>query len=77
LSTSEELANIYDVDDYLATNYETASNGTFVALTYNAEVEFYTLTSVDFATIGDALSSKDPTPAASAGECGNFDPRED
>ncbi len=77
LSTSEELATIYDVDDYLASNYETASDGTFVALTYNAEVEFYTLTSDDFATIGEALSSKYPTPATSAGDYGNFDRRED
>jgi hypothetical protein len=43
LSTTETLSNINQVDSYLASNYETAENGTFVELTYNADVLSYTL----------------------------------
>ncbi|WP_158974724.1 hypothetical protein [Cellulophaga sp. L1A9] len=77
LSTSETLSNVYGIDDYLSTSYETASEGTFVALTYNAAVDFYTLTSDDFVTIGNALSSKYPDAADSASSFSNFERRED
>jgi len=77
LSSSEQLANIYDIDGYLASNYETITDGAFVALTYSSEVELYTLTSDDFTTIGEALSSKYPSAAESASSFSNFERRED
>ena len=51
MSTSTTLPSLNDIDGYLASNYETAPNGTFVELTYNATVLAYTLSEDDFVTI--------------------------
>jgi hypothetical protein len=75
MSTMETLSNLNEVDGYLGDNYETAVNGTFVELTYNADILSYALSDGDFETIGDALSSKYPEPAASAARFSNFDRR--
>ena len=77
LSTTETLSNINQVDSYLASNYETAENGTFVELTYNADVLSYTLSEGDFEKIGNALSASYPEAASSAANYGNFDRRSD
>ncbi|MDG1394792.1 MAG: hypothetical protein P8P55_08250 [Flavobacteriaceae bacterium] len=77
LSTTETLSNINQVDGYLASNYETAENGTFVELTYNADVLSYELSEGDFEKIGNALSSSYPEAASSAANYSNFDRRSD
>lgn len=75
MSTTETLSNIGEIDGYLASNFETAANGTFVELTYNADVLAYTLSDGDFETIGNALSDSYPEASASAANYGNFDRR--
>ena len=75
-TTSETLSNIIDIDAFLSSNMESASNGTFVGLTYNAEVLGYELTDNDFVTIEGALGSKYPQATASASRFGNFERRE-
>ncbi|GAA4889880.1 hypothetical protein GCM10023311_12480 [Flaviramulus aquimarinus] len=77
MSTTETLSSLSEVDNYLGTEYETAENGTFLELTYNAEILSYTLSDDDFETIGNALSSSYPDPAESAARFGNFDRRSD
>jgi len=77
MSTMETLSNLDEIDGYLGTNFETATNGTFVELTYNADILSYTFSDDDFETIGDALSSKYPEPTSSAARFGNFDRRSD
>ncbi|TYA70159.1 hypothetical protein [Seonamhaeicola marinus] len=77
LSTSETISSLSGIDDYLSSNYETATNGTFVELTYNAEVLAYTLNDDDFEAIESALSSKYPEATSSAGRFGNFERRSD
>jgi len=77
LSTTETLSNINQVDGYLASTYETAENGTFVELTYNADVLSYELSEGDFEKIGNALSSSYPEAASSAANYSNFDRRSD
>ena len=73
--TSETLSNINDIDGFLSSNMEAAVDGTFVALTYNAEVLAYTLSDNDFETIEDALGSKYPEATSSAARFGNFERR--
>ena len=75
MSTTETLTNLDEIDGYLGDNYETATNGTFVEITYNADILSYTLSDDDFETIGNALSSKYPEAASSAANFGNFDRR--
>lgn len=75
LSTTETLSNISDIDGYLSTNFETATNGTFVGLTYNAEVLAYTLSDNDFEAIERALGDKYPEATSSASRFGNFERR--
>lgn len=77
LSTTETLSSLDAVDGYLASNYETAENGTFVELTYNAEVLSYSLSDDDFEEIESNLGSKYPEATASAANFGNFDRRPD
>ncbi|SFC96484.1 hypothetical protein SAMN04489722_104173 [Algibacter lectus] len=72
MSTTETLAGLSGIEGYLSSNYETALNGTFVELTYNAEVLAYELSSADFETIGAALADKYPNPADNAASYGNF-----
>lgn len=75
MSTSETLSNINDIDDFLSSNMEGAADGTFVELTYSAEVLAYTLNDADFETIEDALGSKYPEATSSAARFGNFERR--
>ncbi|WP_298494440.1 hypothetical protein [uncultured Algibacter sp.] len=77
MSTTETLSNLNEVDGYLGTNYETALNGTFVELTYNADILSYTLSDDDFETIGNALSAAYPEATESAIRFQNFDRRSD
>ncbi|MGC6414311.1 MAG: hypothetical protein ACON5K_06385, partial [Bacteroidia bacterium] len=76
-ATSETLSNIGDIDDYLSTNYETATDGTFVELTYNASVLSYTLSDDDFESLETSLGAKYPEQTSSASRFGNFDRRSD
>lgn len=75
ISASETLSNLNGIDDYLSTNYEAATNGTFVELTYNAEVLGYTLSDNDFEAIEGLLGSKYPEATSSASRFGNFERR--
>ncbi|GAL66419.1 hypothetical protein [Jejuia pallidilutea] len=75
ISTSQTLSNLNDIDSFLSTTIESAENGTFVELTYNAEVLAYTLSDSDFETIEDALGSKYPEATSSAARFGNFERR--
>ncbi|WP_142784308.1 hypothetical protein [Changchengzhania lutea] len=75
MSTTETLSNLSEIDSYLGSNYETADNGTFVELTYNADILSYALSGDDYETIGNALSSSYPEAAESAARFGNFDRR--
>lgn len=75
VSTSETLSSINDIDDFLSSNMEAAANGTFIELTYNAEVLAYTLNDSDFEAIEVALGSKYPEATSSAANFGNFERR--
>lgn len=75
ITASESLSSLSDIDDYLSTNYEAAENGTFVELTYDAEVLSYTLNDDDFETIETNLGSKYPEATSSAARFGNFERR--
>ncbi len=77
LGTSETLSGIGDIDDYLSANYETATNGTFVELTYNASLLSYTFSDDDFESLETSLGSKYPEQTSSASRFGNFDRRSD
>ena len=76
ITTSETLSNINDIDGFLSTNMESAANGTFVELTYQAEVLSYTLNDSDFESIQVALGSKYPEATSSAANFGNFERRD-
>ncbi|MEP3837199.1 MAG: hypothetical protein ABJM36_06100 [Algibacter sp.] len=75
MSTTDVLSNIYEIRDYLSANYETAANGTFVELSYTADILSYTLSDDDFETIGNALSGTYPEATSSAIAFGNFERR--
>lgn len=75
MSTSETLSSIGDIDDFLSTEMEGADNGTFVELTYNAELLSYALGDNDFEAIERALGSKYPDATSSASRFGNFERR--
>jgi len=75
ISTTETLSNLDGIDNYLSSNFETATDGTFVELTYNAEVLSYTLSNSDFETIEGLLGSKYPDATSSAANFGNFERR--
>lgn len=75
ITTSETLSNIGDIDSFLSDTNEAAPDGTFIELTYNAEVLSYTLNDDDFETIEGALGSKYPEATSSAARFGNFERR--
>ncbi len=79
VTASSTLSSLNGIDAYLSADqdYETASNGTFVELTYDAAVLSYELSDEDFVTIASALSSSYPDATESAGQYGNFERRED
>ena len=76
MSTSETFSNLNDIDGFLSSNMEGASDGTFVELTYNAEVLGYTLSDDDFEAIEGLLGSKYPEATSSAARFGNFERRD-
>ncbi|MFV9549731.1 hypothetical protein [Algibacter sp. PT7-4] len=75
MTASETLSSLSNINGYLDSEFETATNGTFVELTHNAALLSYTLSDDDIVEIANRLSSKYPEPASSASRFENFERR--
>ncbi|WP_242117385.1 hypothetical protein [Aestuariivivens sediminicola] len=75
MTASGILSNLGGIDSYLSSNYETAPDGTFVELTYDATILSNTLSDGDIEDIAIRMVTEYPEAAQSADRFGNFDRR--